>query len=243
MRLGVNIDHVATLRQARRGIEPDPIHAVGLVERAGADGIVCHLREDRRHVGDRDLALLKQVVGTHLNLEMAATDELVQIACETGPDMVTIVPERREEITTEGGLNVLAGGERLGRVIEVLKAQGIVVSLFVDAQLEILKECRRLGADFVELHTGDYAAQRGEREQHHEALRLREMALAAQKFGLRVSAGHGLNYHNVGRIAAIAEIEELNIGHAIVSRAIFAGLERAVADMVAAIARGRGRAL
>lgn len=242
MRLGVNIDHIATLRQARRANEPDPVHAVGLVERAGADGIVCHLREDRRHISDRDLALLRQVVTTHLNLEMAATEAMLQIATETGPDMVTLVPEKREEVTTEGGLDVRAGGERLGSVIESLKGHGIVVSLFVDAEIETLKECRRLGADFVELHTGVYANAKSESEQEHEALRLREMCLAARKFGLRVSAGHGLTYHNVGRVAAIAEIEELNIGHTIVARAVFAGLDRAVADMVAAIARGRGRA-
>lgn len=242
MRLGVNIDHVATLRQARRAVEPDPVHAVGLVERAGADGIVCHLREDRRHVSDRDLELLRGVVATHLNLEMAATDEMVRVAAETGPDMVTLVPEKREEVTTEGGLDVRGGGERLASAIETLKGHGIVVSLFVDAELETLKECRRLGADFVELHTGHYANARSESEQDAEARRLLEMSIAARKFGLRVSAGHGLTYHNVGRVAAIEEIEELNIGHSIVARAVFTGLERAVADMVAAIERGRGRA-
>ncbi len=235
MRLGVNIDHIATVRQARRTYEPDPVHAVGIVERAGADGIVCHLREDRRHVSDRDLALIRKVVTTHLNLEMASTEEMVRIAIETCPDMVTLVPEKREEVTTEGGLNVLSGDDTLKERIEQLRAHGIVVSLFVDPELEILKESRRLGADFVELHTGAYANLRGEKEIELEALRIREMAIAARKFGLRVSAGHGLTYHNVDRIAAIAEVEELNIGHTIIARAVFDGLDTAVRDMLSII--------
>ncbi|MCA9787553.1 MAG: pyridoxine 5'-phosphate synthase, partial [Candidatus Cloacimonetes bacterium] len=154
VRLGVNIDHIATLRQARRTVEPDPVHAVGLVERAGADGIVCHLREDRRHISDRDLQLLRATVVSHLNLEMAASDEMLRIALETAPDMVTLVPEKREEITTEGGLDVRAAGGRLKEQIAALKAHGIVTSLFVDPELDVLKECRRLDADVVELHTG-----------------------------------------------------------------------------------------
>ncbi len=232
MRLGVNIDHIATLRQARRTVEPDPVHAVGLVERAGANGIVCHLREDRRHILDRDLELLRKVVTSHLNLEMAATEEMVRIAIETGPDMVTIVPEKREEVTTEGGLDVRAAGSQLKEFIDKLKAHDIVVSLFVDPQLEVLKECRRLGADFVELHTGGYANIQSESEAAQEAARIREMAMAARKFGLRVSAGHGLTYQNVEAIASIPEIEELNIGHSIMARAIFDGLSKAVGDMV-----------
>ncbi|MDP2362030.1 MAG: pyridoxine 5'-phosphate synthase [bacterium] len=237
MRLGVNIDHIATLRQARQGIEPDPLHAVGLVERAGADGIVCHLREDRRHISDRDLKLLRAVVGTHLNLEMAATEEMVNIALDTAPDMVTLVPERREELTTEGGLNLRAGGDDLAQRIRVLRNHGIVVSVFIDPELDQVKEARRLGAQFVELHTGDYAAQRGEAELEQAAERIREAAIAARRFGLRVSAGHGLNYPNVGRIAAMPEIEELNIGHSIIARAVFAGLEAAVRDMLRAMGR------
>jgi pyridoxine 5-phosphate synthase len=237
MRLGVNLDHIATVRQARRGSEPDPAHAVALIERAGADGIVCHLREDRRHIQDRDLSLLRQLVATHLNLEMAATEEMVRIALDQGPEMATLVPEKREELTTEGGLNLKAGGEELARQIRVLRNHGIVVSLVFDPELDALKEARRLGAQFVELHTGEYAAQRGEAELEQAAERLREAAIAARRLGLRVSAGHGLNYHNVARIAAIPEIEELNIGHSIIARAVFTGLEAAVRDMLRAMGR------
>jgi pyridoxine 5-phosphate synthase len=235
MRLGVNIDHIATLRQARQGQEPDPVNAVGIVERAGADGIVCHLREDRRHIQDRDLRLIRQVVSTHLNLEMAATEEMLSIALDVSPDMVTLVPEKREEVTTEGGLDVIAGGQELQGVIRALLDHGIVVSLFVDPDLAQLKEARRMGAQFVELHTGSYANVRAEDERQQELGRLRDMALAASKFGLRVSAGHGLDYHNVGPVAAIPEIEELNIGHSIVSRAVFTGLDAAIREMVTAI--------
>jgi pyridoxine 5-phosphate synthase len=237
MRLGVNIDHIATLRQARLGHEPDPLHSVGLIERAGADGIVCHLREDRRHIQDRDLQLLKAMVNTHLNLEMAATEEMVRIALDTAPDMVTLVPEKREELTTEGGLNVRAGGDELGKHIRMLRNHGVVVSLFVDPDLDTLKECKRVGAQFVELHTGDYAAQRGEAELDEAAERIREAAIAARRFGMRVSAGHGLNYHNVARIASIPEVEELNIGHSIISRALFTGMGDAVRDMLRAMGR------
>jgi len=241
VRLGVNIDHIATIRQARRTVEPDPLHSVGIVERAGADGIVCHLREDRRHISDRDLRLLRATVVSHLNLEMAATEEMLRIALDTGPDMVTLVPEKREEVTTEGGLEVRGAGSRLKDIIAALKAHGIVTSLFVDGDLEILKECRRLEADVVELHTGTYAACASESEAVQEAAHLRDMALAARKFGLRVSAGHGLTYQNVGRIAAIPEIEELNIGHSIIARAVFDGLHRAVSDMVALVHRASGK--
>jgi pyridoxine 5-phosphate synthase len=236
MRLGVNIDHIATIRQARRAHEPDPVHAVGIVERAGADGIVCHLREDRRHIQDRDLTILRQIVSSHLNLEMAPTEEMVRIAIETLPDMVTLVPERREELTTEGGLDVFASHD-LGSFIERLKSYGIVVSLFVDPKLAVLKECRRLGADFVELHTGHYAELKAESELDSEASHIRDMAVAGQKFGLRISAGHGLTYQNVGRIAAISEIEELNIGHSIIARSLFSGLAVAVQDMQKAMDR------
>ncbi|MFA7330204.1 MAG: pyridoxine 5'-phosphate synthase [Candidatus Delongbacteria bacterium] len=237
MRLGVNIDHIATLRQARRGLEPDPVHAVGIVERAGADGLVCHLREDRRHIQDRDLRLIRELVTTHLNLEMAATEEMVRIALDAAPDMVTLVPERREEVTTEGGLNLKSGGEELARQIRVLRNHGLVVSVFIDPDLDQVREAKRLGAQFVELHTGDYSQQRGEEELEQAAERIREAAIAARRFGLRVSAGHGLNYHNVARIAAMPEIEELNIGHSILARAVFTGVERAVQDMLRAIGR------
>jgi len=237
MRLGVNLDHIATLRQARRGAEPDPLHAVGLVERAGADSIVCHLREDRRHIQDRDLKLMRALVTTHLNMEMAATEEMVRIALDTGPDMVTLVPEKREELTTEGGLNPRAGGEELAQRIRMLRNHGIVVSLFIDPEVDAVREAKRLGAHFVELHTGGYAAQRGEEELEQAAERIRQAAIAARRFGLRVSAGHGLGYHNVARIAAMPEIEELNIGHSIVARAVFTGVDAAVRDMLAAMGR------
>jgi len=231
MRLGVNIDHIATLREARKTYEPDPIHAVGLVENAGADGIVCHLREDRRHIHDRDLQILTQVVHTHLNLEMAATDEMVEIARKVVPDMVTLVPENRQEVTTEGGLDVVKYREGIAARIKLLKEPGIVVSLFIDPDLDQIKTAYAVGADFVELHTGEYAGATSEREMLDQLGRIRSMALAAEKLGLRVSAGHGLTYHNVARIAAIPTIEELNIGHTIIARSVFTGLERAVREM------------
>ena len=211
MRLGVNIDHVATLREARKIKEPDPVQIVGLVEMAGGDGIVCHLREDRRHLQDRDLELLRQVVKTHLNLEMAATPEMVEIACRVGPDMVTLVPEKREEVTTEGGLDVVKFREHIQETITTLKNSGIVTSLFIDPDLEQIKTARNLGADFVELHTGEYANAESEHQSQQELEQIRSMAVAASKLGLRVSAGHGLNHFNVSQIARIPEIEELNI--------------------------------
>jgi pyridoxine 5-phosphate synthase len=236
MRLGVNVDHIATIREARKTFEPDPANAIGVVERAGASGIVCHLREDRRHINDRDLAIIRKLVGTHLNLEMAATDDMVRIAIETSPDMVTLVPERREEVTTEGGLDVVGNSGKIRDYITQLKSHGIVVSLFIDPELEVIKESKRVDADFIELHTGAYANKQNEREQENEALRIRDMAIAATKLGLRVSAGHGLTYHNVDRIVEIKEIEELNIGHSIMARAIFDGLDKAVRDMLDIIA-------
>ncbi|MBL7074054.1 pyridoxine 5'-phosphate synthase [candidate division KSB1 bacterium] len=232
MRLGVNVDHVATVRQARGGQEPDPVAAALLVELAGADGIVCHLREDRRHINDRDLDLLKKLVKTHLNLEMAATEEMVAKAMAVKPDMVTLVPERREELTTEGGLDVVGMGENLVAVIGELKRENIVVSLFIDPEIQQVKEAARVGADFVELHTGPYANSVDENEADLEAEKLESMAIAASKLNLGVSAGHGLNYQNVPRIAQIELIEELNIGHSIISKAVFVGLERAVKEII-----------
>jgi len=234
MRLGVNVDHVATLRQARGGMEPDPVAAAIIAELAGADSIVCHLREDRRHIQDRDLDLLRQVVKTRLNLEMAATPEMVEKALMVRPDVVTLVPEKREERTTEGGLDVPAQTSKLKDVIETLNASGINVSLFINPDLSVLKESLRTGAQAVELHTGFYADARdassgGGKEMALEELH--EAAIAAAKMGFFVAAGHGLNYHNVVPVAAIPEIQELNIGHAIIAQAVTVGLPKAIEDL------------
>ena len=232
MRLGVNVDHVATLREARKGKLPDPVAAAVVAELAGANGIVCHLREDRRHIRDKDLYMLKEMVKTHLNLEMAATQAMRSIAIEVLPDMVTLVPERREEVTTEGGLDVVANQEFIEETIGMLHASNVVVSLFIDPAIEQIKAATRAGADYVELHTGKYANADDENVYIDELEKIRSMALAAAKLGLRVSAGHGLNYQNVRDVAKIPQIEELNIGHSIMAKAIMVGLERAVREMV-----------
>jgi pyridoxine 5-phosphate synthase len=240
--LHVNIDHVATLRQARGTSYPDPLWAAPLVELAGADGITVHLREDRRHIQDRDVRLLRQTVRGTLNLEMAATDEMVAIAREVAPDVVTLVPEKRAERTTEGGLDVTGARASLERAIETLVGAGIPVSLFIDPTEEAVRASRELGAPRIELHTGDYC-ERAHPVNHapgdEERARLARAAALGAKLGLHVAAGHGLDYGNVGPVAAIAEIEELNIGHAIVARAVLVGMERAVREMRAAIDAGR----
>ncbi|MDZ7268474.1 MAG: pyridoxine 5'-phosphate synthase [candidate division KSB1 bacterium] len=235
VRLGVNIDHVATVREARKDRQPDPVAAAIVAEMAGADGIVCHLREDRRHIKDKDLYLLKEMVKTHLNLEMAATDQMVKIALEVVPDMVTLVPERREEITTEGGLDVVKNQEYLEETIATLQNHNIIVSVFIDPDIQQVKAAARVRADYVEFHTGAYAHAESLNVINDELEKLRSLAAAAAKLRLGVSAGHGLNYQNVREVAAIPEIEELNIGHAIVGRAIMVGMERAVRDMLALI--------
>ena len=232
MRLGVNIDHVATLREARKITEPDPVAAAVIVELAGADGIVCHLREDRRHLSDRDLRLLRQIVKTHLNLEIAATDEMVSIAAEVQPDMVTLVPEKRTEVTTEGGLDVINNSDQILNAVSKLRASNIIVSLFIDPELEQIKASARSGADYIELHTGRYTEAVDSNEQEEQLSTLQSMAYAGSKLGLSVGAGHGLNYYNVKEVAALDKIEELNIGHSIVGRAVFTGLEKAVRDMM-----------
>jgi pyridoxine 5-phosphate synthase len=228
-RLHVNIDHVATVRQARGTTYPDPVWAAALCELAGAHGITAHLREDRRHVNDRDIRMLRRTVRTVLNMEMAATEEMVGIALEVMPDIVTLVPERREERTTEGGLSPTSA--ELPGAIERLKRAGIDVSLFIDPDPEVIRASAGLGASTVELHTGDYCEARGEAAAG-QLSRLREAAALAAGLGLKVAAGHGLDYPNLQPVAAIEQVEELNIGHAIVSRAIFAGLDRAVRDML-----------
>lgn len=228
--LGVNIDHVATLRQARGTRYPEPVHAALICEQAGADSITVHLREDRRHIQDRDVKLIKEVLSIPLNFEMAVTDEMLKIAESIKPAYCCLVPEKRAELTTEGGLDIMGQKARIHSACEHLQKQGSKVSLFIDAdkaQVEASKEC---GADFIEIHTGRYAETSG-KEQHQELVRIIEAAQYAHSLGLVVNAGHGLNYHNVQAISAIPEIHELNIGHAIVSQAIFSGLAEAVKSM------------
>lgn len=237
--LGVNIDHVATIRQARKTVEPDPIAAAVLAELAGADGITAHLREDRRHMQDRDIRLLRETVRTRLNLEMAATAEMLQIALEIKPDYVTLVPERREEVTTEGGLDVAGQLDRLNSIVDKLQSAGIPVSLFIDAQTVQIDAAAKVNAKFIELHTGRYADAKEADSQERELVNLRtgcETALAA---GLRVNAGHGLTYWNVYPIACLPGMEELNIGHSIISRSVLVGIDRAIREMKAAM-RGLG---
>jgi pyridoxine 5-phosphate synthase len=236
-RLSVNIDHIATIRQARRGPEPDPIAAAVLAELAGAEGIIAHLREDRRHVQDRDLRLLREVVRTRLNMEMAATGEMQTIALELKPDISTLVPEKREELTTEGGLEAASRIAFIHDYIGPLQQAGIIVSLFVDPDAKQIAAARKAGADCVEIHTGPYANARSEKDRERECRKIAEAATLAASLGLAVGAGHGLNYVNVGMIAAIPEIEELNIGHSIISRSALVGIDRAVREMRALAGR------
>jgi pyridoxine 5-phosphate synthase len=226
----VNIDHVATLRQARRIDYPDPIHAALLAEQSGADSITLHLREDRRHIQDRDVSLMRQVLKTRMNLEMAVTGEMIRIAGEVRPQDCCLVPESREEVTTEGGLDVAAQSVRIAEACRTLAQSGIRVSLFIDPDTAQIQAARRAGAPVIELHTGTYANAQGA-ARALELDRVRAAAALAASLGITVNAGHGLNYHNVQPIAAIPEIVELNIGHAIVARAVFDGLARAVRDM------------
>jgi len=237
--LGVNIDHVATLRQARGTHYPDPIQAALLAEQAGADGITAHLREDRRHIQDRDIDLLKAMLNTRLNLEMAVTDEMIAIACAVRPGACCLVPERREELTTEGGLDVAGNFERVRAACETLGGVGIEVSLFIDADPRQIDAAEKAGAPVIELHTGHYADAASPKALENELERLRKAAEQADELGLKVNAGHGLNYHNVEPICRIPVIRELNIGHAIISRAMFTGLEQAVADLKALMRAAR----
>ncbi len=232
MRLCINIDHIATLREARGGLEPDPVAAAHVCELAGAHGIVCHLREDRRHINDRDLRLLRETVKTKLDLEMAATEEIVKIAIETLPELATFVPERRQELTTEGGLDVRGHRHHLGDVITEMHRHEIEVSLFIDPVLEQVEAAAEVQADKIEIHTGEYANARSEREQAELLEVIRTAARRARELGLGVNAGHGLDYLNIIPFRSIEEVEEVSIGHSIISRAVFVGLDRAVREMV-----------
>lgn len=229
--LGVNIDHVATVRQARRTNEPDPVWAAALAELGGADGITLHLREDRRHIQDRDLRILRESVTVKLNLELAAAEEIVAIACQVRPDQATLVPERREEVTTEGGLDVVRHREAVARAVDQLKAAGIGVSLFLDADHKQIDLAHKLGVEAVELHTGQYAGAAPGAAQQAELETLRRASKQIADLGMTLHAGHGLTYRNVRPIAEIPHMHELNIGHSIVARAIMVGFERAVRDM------------
>ena len=227
-RLYINIDHVATLRQARRGLEPDPVEAAAACEAAGADGITAHLREDRRHIQDADIERLKTSVRTYFNLEMACVAEMLEIARKLKPEQVTLVPERREEITTEGGLDIATDPQRIRNAVDALSEAGIRVSLFIDPTRAAVEQSKKLGAPAIELHTGSYSHHS---ESEHTIAALRDSARRGADLGLAVHAGHGLTVHNVGPVSSIPEIEELNIGHSIISRAVFVGIDRAVKEM------------
>lgn len=230
MRLAVNIDHVATLREARGGIEPDPVHAAVLAELAGASGIVCHLREDRRHVNDRDVRVLREVVTTKLDLEMAAHDEIIAIALEVVPDLVTLVPEKREELTTEGGLAIVGNEERFTALTQRFHERGIEVSFFIEPEAAQIEAAASCGADIIELHTGTYANARSGAAKMIQLERIASAARIAAQAGLIVTAGHGLDLRNIGPLTEVAEIEEVSIGHALVGRAVLVGFERAVKE-------------
>lgn len=234
-RLGVNVDHVATVRQARGTVEPDPVTAAALAELAGAGGITVHLREDRRHIQDRDVDVLRQTVRTRLNLEMAATEEMVAIALRTRPDCVTLVPERRAELTTEGGLDVVGQRGLLENPVRRLREAGIFVSLFVDPDLAQIETAQELGADAIEIHTGTYCDAKNTQTRQSELVKIEQAVRLGQQLGLIVHAGHGLNYQNVRPVVALGGIEEFNIGHSIISRAVLVGMDQAVREMLALI--------
>lgn len=232
MRLAVNIDHIATLRQARGGAEPNPVAAASACERAGASGIVCHLREDRRHIHDRDVYLLRKTVTTKLDLEMAATEEIIAIALTVVPDLVTLVPEKRQELTTEGGLDVVKHQKKLRKAIQRFHEKNIAVSLFVDPVKAQVDASMEIGSDMIEIHTGEYAEAKTEAQKKKHLLTVSTIAEYGKKMGMEVNAGHGLNYANVRPVAQIPSIDEMSIGHAIIARALMVGLERAVREML-----------
>jgi len=241
MRLSVNIDHVATLREARGGMEPDPVVAASICELYGVEGIVCHLREDRRHINDRDLRLLRELVHTKLDLEMAITDEIMGICIETLPDLATFVPEKREELTTEGGLDVVKDAEKIARAIRQLHDHEIEVSLFIDPIDVQIETAAEVETDFIEIHTGEFANARSEEELMVELGRIRNAAIYAKSLDLGVNAGHGINYFNARYISSIHEIDEVSVGHAIISRALFKGLPQAVSEMLSLLNSSNSR--
>ncbi|HRZ87769.1 MAG TPA: pyridoxine 5'-phosphate synthase [bacterium] len=233
IKLGVNIDHIATVREARKTYEPDPVAAASICELAGADCITVHLREDRRHIQDRDVEILRRTVATKLNLEMAPSDEIIRIACRVKPDQCTLVPEKRQEVTTEGGLDVKGHLKAISAAVARLRKGGMTVSLFIDPEPAQIAASAQTGAEFIEIHTGAYANARAERDMARELEKIERGVASARKAGLRVNAGHGLNYTNVIPLCAIPHFEEFNIGHSIISRAVLVGLDRAVRDMAA----------
>lgn len=232
MRLAINVDHIATLRNARGEVQPDPVTAALIAEQAGADGIVVHLREDRRHINERDVRLLRELVTTKLDLEMAVTDEIINIACDVGPELATIVPEKRMELTTEGGINVIDNISRLKDAISELHNADIEVSLFIEPDVNQIDAAAEIGSDFIEIHTGVFANSTSEEEMYDELDRIRIAAKHAKKLGLGVNAGHGLNYSNIKIFREISEIDEVSIGHAIIARAVFVGINQAVKEMI-----------
>ena len=232
MKFSLNIDHFATVRNARGGQQPDPVTAALIAEQAGADGIVCHLREDRRHINERDVRLLRELIKTKLDLEMAAVDEIVKIACDIGPELATLVPEKRQELTTEGGLNVIDNVSRLKDTIQELHGAEIEVSLFIEPELEQIDASAEIHSDFIEIHTGVFANALSEEEQFDELERIRAAVKHAKKLGLGVNAGHGLDYQNIKVFREVPDIDEVSIGHAIIAHAMFVGIERAVKEMI-----------
>jgi pyridoxine 5-phosphate synthase len=239
MRLCINIDHIATLRQARMEDDPDPVLAAGICELAGADGIVCHLREDRRHITDRDVRILRDTIKTKMDLEMAATDEMVRIAIETKPYMATLVPEKRQELTTEGGLDLAVTEFKVSPAIDALKEAGIKTSVFIEPDPDSVDLALEMGADMIEIHTGKYSRMKAPEDIVIELEKIKQTSIMAKELGLGVNAGHGLNYLNITAIANIQEIDEVSIGHSIIARAAFVGLENAVREMLSIIRRIR----
>lgn len=232
MKFSLNVDHIATLRNARGGNEPDPVAIALIAEQAGVDGLVVHLREDRRHINERDLRLLRELITTKLDLEMAAVEDIVKIACDVSPELVTLVPEKRQELTTEGGLNVIDNISRLKDVVQELHEADIEVSLFIEPSIEQIETSAEIKADFIEIHTGVFANSISEEEQFDELERIRQAAKLAKKLGLGVNAGHGLNYQNIKVFRELENIDEISIGHSIIARAAFTGISEAVREMI-----------
>ena len=232
MRFSLNVDHIATLRNVRGEDQPDPVTAALIAEQAGADGIVVHLREDRRHIGERDVRLLRELITTKLDLEMAATEEIIKIACDVGPELSTIVPEKRQELTTEGGINVIDNISKLKSAIKDLHNSEILVSLFIEPNLDQIDAAAEINSDFIEIHTGVFANAITEEEQFDELEKIRAAVKHAKKLGLGVNAGHGLNYQNIKIFKEVPDIDEVSIGHAVIARAVFVGLNEAIREMI-----------